>query len=120
MKKILLTTIFVICIFASGCTSDLGRFTIISTNNVNTANINYSTYKNVEGESSYWGFIIIPIGEINPNIHKATFDALKKSDCDVLVNAQAEEFCEGIVPLIWKAGVRIKGRAHKANHARAY
>ena len=112
--KIKILLLHLIVLLVSGCTTDLGRFTIISTNNVNTANIDYSKHKNIEGESSYIGFLCLPFGELKPNIHKATFDALQKSNSDVLVNAQAEAFCEGIVPLIWKAGIRIKGRGHSA------
>ena len=51
--KIKISLLCLVLLLVSGCTTDLGRFTIISTNNANTANIDYSTYKSVVGESSH-------------------------------------------------------------------
>lgn len=111
MKIKALLLAFVATFLLSGCVHDAGRFTIVSTNNFNAERIDFENYKSVEGKSSYVGFLFFRFGDWRPTIYRATYDALQKSDTDVLMNAQSEYFYGGIPPIIWTEGFVIKGHA---------
>jgi len=84
-----------ILVLFSGCTQNLGQFTVASTNNVR--NLNYSiqdkTMTNTEGEACARNIIGIPINQQDALLQRAMDNAIKNGrnkgiDGDVLVNVR--------------------------------
>jgi len=105
-------SLLVVGLLMSGCTTDLGRFTAISTKSVNQDTFNSSTNKvkyNVVGKDvSHLIFGMIPT-KINPNLGGAVKDALDKAQGDAMINAQAEQTFF-FIPLIYgQVAITVKG-----------
>ena len=92
MKKLLATIATVVCL--TGCSVNHGNFTVLSNQVVDLDNINLETAqktRNVVGESVGHIIILIPAGDIGPQVESSMDDAFHKADGDLLVNAHMEQ-----------------------------
>ena len=110
MKKIVIS--LCVGILLSACTRSQGTFTIISNRNVNLDNVNLlkmPVKRNVEGSSVEHTVVIIPFGEMNPNISSALEDGCSIANGDVFVNAEIKESSFYIPYLYGRSSVTVKG-----------
>ena len=110
MKKILCTTLLALGL--SACSVNHGTFTVISNQVADLDNLDLSTsqkVRNVKGESIGHIVIVIPVGELNPNVESAMTDAFTKVDGDVFTNARVSAFWFYIPYLLGRFQLDIEG-----------
>jgi hypothetical protein len=93
MKKLI--TLIAGMSLLSACSYDQGTFTVISNQIADLDNINLETaqkIRNVEGKSVGEIFILIPVGDMNPNVETAMQDAFTRVDGDIFTNARVSSF----------------------------
>lgn len=117
MKKLFFAaSVALLLVAGTGCTTNQGHFTVISSNIVDLDNIDLQTknkLRNVRGESSSYTVFMIPFGELNPNPESAMQDAFSRTDTDLFVNAQLD-YSFFWIPCIWsKNTVSVEGEAVK-------
>lgn len=82
MKKFM----FVLLLFAVGCSSQYGQLTVASTKSIDIQNKKLQKVKSdVTGTHSYPIIVLFPMGQ--PTIQGAIDDALKQGDGDLMMNA---------------------------------
>lgn len=78
----------IVLVIASGCTTRLADFTMISTRNVELDRVDLDSLprtRGVSGEDSRFIFLFIPFG--SPHLEEAIDDALEKGGGDVMTDA---------------------------------
>lgn len=108
MKSFLV--IFAIMFF-TGCTTNVGLFSVASTNNVPMKNVKKGDY--VTGKDCIVLFLTIPLGNTQNRYSLATARALEESHkkggpSDALINVSISESLYGF--LIWRHCVIVKGQ----------
>jgi hypothetical protein len=91
-NKILAVAILALCFaFISGCTSLVGRLTLVSTKQPQYERVGSATIvKDVKASDSRLWFLFIPLGT-SPNYQIALDDCLRKGEGDFMVNARFYE-----------------------------
>ncbi|MHC5066039.1 MAG: hypothetical protein ACYTG5_18920 [Planctomycetota bacterium] len=81
---------FLFLLSLSGCTIRIADLNAVSTRNVNLDRVDLDQLpgKVVEGASSRWVFLFIPLG--NPTLQEAVDDALDKGGGDLVTDAVVE------------------------------
>ncbi len=115
MKK--LVALAFISLLLSACTTDHGNFTVLSNKIVNTQDFSLDqnpNQKNVKGESIQHSILFFSInGE--PTINDALNDVLRKSDSDVMTDAQIK-YVDWTILLYGQRGWTIQGNAVKTRN----
>ncbi|OHB79564.1 MAG: hypothetical protein A2Z25_01755 [Planctomycetes bacterium RBG_16_55_9] len=101
MRKCILCVLLAFLIFAQGCKSHMGDFTLITTKNINLTSFSShgeESGERVSGEDAQFFFFSIPVGFCS--IKEAVDDALDKKNSYMLIDATIyyERFW---IPLCW-------------------
>ncbi|MCD8298981.1 MAG: hypothetical protein LUD39_04405 [Opitutae bacterium] len=116
MKRISILLALASLLFASGCTTDQGNFTVLSNKIVNLRGFNLSTSQKVKhttGKQENFTIVVIPFGDMNPNLGGALNDCFKNNDADLLTDAHVYQSSFWF-PLIYsKHGFYVEGDAVK-------
>ena len=90
LKKFMGVFLVLTCLFAMGCTSTIGDFTLLTSKNINLANFSatdeLASSEVVVGEDSADIICIFPTGI--PNLKEAVDRAIEKNDSRLLTNVR--------------------------------
>lgn len=86
MKRLAL----LLAVLAAGCTAELGRFTVMSTKNVDLSAPHQVVQRGVEGDEGRFWLLFIPFGGA-PTITGAVDEALEESEGDYLTSVTVSE-----------------------------
>ena len=121
MKKLI--TLIVGMFLLSACSYNEGTFTVISNQIADLDNINLETVqkiRNVEGKSVGQIFILIPVGDMNPNVESAMQDAFTRVDGDIFVNARVSSFSFWLNSLLSSIAPQITARIVANNNSNSH
>jgi hypothetical protein len=101
----IVTCLALLAVLAAGCTSEQGRFTVISTKNVDFGRVD--TRRDVverqrsESDGRLW-ILFIPFGRA-PTVAKTVDNCLEEGKGDFLVNAQVTSFWWTLLLVSWES-----------------
>lgn len=92
MRKLLLLTLTLALTISPGCVFDVGRFTIISNQNVEVSRIDLAKadlQRGVTGSDGTFWFLFVPFGSL-PSVDRAMDEALRAGWGDFMLNCQVQ------------------------------
>lgn len=110
MKKLLRSLALAATMLVSGCASELGRFPILSTKNVEVSRVDLKKIgvaRDLEGTDGRVWFLFIPFGG-SPTIEKAADRCLARGYGDFMTSARVEHVSWSILLFTYE-GYRVTG-----------